>query len=77
MKISKRLGVRLSFLALFLLPLLCGCTVVSANRVFPKLTWYWTVDAKLQRESDASEAAGLERWKAQNAQTNTVLFPDK
>jgi len=28
-----------------------GCTVVSANRVFPKLDWYWSRDAKMQRES--------------------------
>ncbi len=28
-----------------------GCTVVSANRVFPKLDWYWSADAKQQRES--------------------------
>jgi hypothetical protein len=35
------------------LALLCGCTVVSADRVFPKFTWYWTKDAQRQRESDA------------------------
>lgn len=40
-------------LALLALGLLCGCTVVSADRVFPKLTWYWTKDAQRQRESDA------------------------
>jgi len=30
---------------------LSGCTVVSANRVFPKLDWYWSADAKEQRRS--------------------------
>ena len=62
--------------AICLLPFLCGCTVVSANRVFPKLTWYWTRDAKLQRESDAAEEAGAERYRLTTL-TNTVLFPDK
>lgn len=28
---------------------LCGCTMVSNNRVFPKLTWYWSKEAKQQR----------------------------
>ena len=59
--------------AICLLPLLCGCTVVSANRVFPKLTWYWTRDAKLQRESDAAEVSAAASYNL----TNTVLFPDK
>ncbi len=27
-----------------------GCTVVSANRTFPKLSWYWSDDAKMQRQ---------------------------
>lgn len=35
-------------LALCLL-LLSGCTVVSSNRVFPKLALYWSDDAKLER----------------------------
>ncbi len=30
-----------------------GCTVVTANRVFPKLDWCWGRDAKIQRESEA------------------------
>lgn len=29
-----------------------GCTVVSNNRVFPKLGWYWSYDAQEQRESN-------------------------
>jgi hypothetical protein len=29
-----------------------GCTVVSADRVFPKLTWAWSAEAVRQRESD-------------------------
>ena len=34
---------------------LSGCAVVSANRVFPKLTWYWSDDAKMQRAENAAE----------------------
>jgi hypothetical protein len=33
--------------------LICGCTVVSTDRVFPKLTWYWTKEAQRQHEYDA------------------------
>jgi len=40
------------FLALGLL-LLAGCTVVSANRTFPKLAWYWSADAREQRHEKA------------------------
>src|SRR6266478_2820791 len=29
--------------------LIAGCTVISANRTFPKLAWYWSADAKAQR----------------------------
>ena len=29
--------------------LLNGCAVVSYNRSFPKLTWYWSKDAQEQR----------------------------
>src|SRR6266478_1094394 len=36
-------------LLLLLLLLIPGCTVVSANRTFPKLDWYWSADAKAQR----------------------------
>lgn len=32
-----------------------GCAVVSANRVFPKLTWYWSADAREQRQETAPE----------------------
>lgn len=36
--------------------LFSGCTVVSANRVFPKLAWYWSADAKMQRAENQWEA---------------------
>jgi hypothetical protein len=29
-----------------------GCTVISQDRVFPKLSWYWTKDAQRQREEN-------------------------
>jgi hypothetical protein len=40
--------LRTLFLSLLLLQ--TGCTVVSQNRVFPKLSWYWSDDAKAERE---------------------------
>lgn len=36
--------------------MLAGCTVVSSNRVFPKLAWSWSADAKEQR-TERREAA--------------------
>lgn len=33
---------------LLLVPLV-GCTVVSQNKAFPSLHWYWSKDAKLER----------------------------
>lgn len=36
---------------------LTGCTVISNNRVFPKLAPFWTAEAKAQRESNAREKA--------------------
>ena len=29
-----------------------SCSIVSENRVFPKLTWYWSEDAKNQRDDN-------------------------
>ena len=34
-----------------------GCSVISYNRVFPKLDWYWSHDAQVQREEKAQEKA--------------------
>ncbi len=42
-------------LAVSISTLFCGCTVVSQNRVFPKLTWYWSDDAKAERAYGAQE----------------------
>lgn len=43
---------KLILLAVMAGAVLCaGCAVVSQNRVFPKLTWYWSADAKAQRDS--------------------------
>lgn len=44
-------------LAILSLLLLAGCTVVSIDRVFPKVTWYWTKDAKYQRQSERQHKA--------------------
>lgn len=46
--------MRKLLILLFLLSL-TGCTVVTANRVFPKLSWYWSDDAKQQREYNKIE----------------------
>jgi hypothetical protein len=34
------------------LKMLTGCAMVPCNRVFPKLDWYWSADAKACREYD-------------------------
>lgn len=47
-------------LAILLIGLVCvtsGCTVCSANRVFPKVTWAWTKEAKMERESRKADKA--------------------
>lgn len=47
--------------------MLGGCTVVSCDRVFPKLSWYWSAEAKRQRQSDADERAFHEASKTNQA----------
>jgi len=53
-------------IALFVIGAACilasGCSVVSANRVFPKLAWYWSSDAKAQREYDRQHAAEVKAY---------------
>ena len=44
-----------------------GCAVVSANRVFPKLTWYWSWEAKAQREERKKEQ------ERRQAETNAIV----
>jgi hypothetical protein len=64
-------------LSLFML----GCTMVSQNRVFPKLVWYWSDEAKAQRAAHNQEeeqartnhAGVYQNFKAY--QTNVVLKP--
>lgn len=34
-----------------------GCTVCSANRVFPKLAWRWSHDGQLERDARKSDKA--------------------
>lgn len=48
-----------------LLLLVAGCTVVSANRVFPKVSFYWSEDAELERmyrRQHAAYEAGNTNW---------------
>ena len=59
-----------TILLLMLLGLCGGCTVVSANRTFPKLDWYWSKDAQEQRRENAQEKADNAKWQA--AQTNAI-----
>lgn len=40
---------------LFAVALLNGCTVISNDRVFPKLAPFWTAEAKAQRESNVRQ----------------------
>jgi hypothetical protein len=48
---------------LFAAGLFQGCAV-SNHGVFPKLVWYWSVDAQLQRQYDAESA---EKQKSRDA----------
>lgn len=43
-------------IALAIVVLLTGCSVVSYNRVFPKLTWYWQWEAVAERTSNKESA---------------------
>ncbi len=47
---------------------ICSCSVVSANRTFPKLAWYWSWEAKAERQ----ERATLKEWQENYARTNTT-----
>ena len=56
----KKVFAAYAVMALFtvlLMGLEAGCTVCSRNRVFPKVTWYWTRDAQEERAARASEKA--------------------
>lgn len=52
---ASRTKVKLLGAALLAATIFSSCTVVSANRVFPKLDWYWSADAKEQRRERAIE----------------------
>jgi hypothetical protein len=60
--------------ALFILGACCivasGCTVVSENRVFPKLSWYWSDDAKTQRDYNRKHEADVKAYKESLSKTN-------
>lgn len=51
-----------------------GCTVVSANRVFPKLAWYWSDDAKMQRAYDKEDKASTKAYQ-DSLKTNNITNP--
>ncbi len=63
--IPKHMRITL-FIVGCVLMLMSGCTVVSANRVFPKVTWYWSADAKEQRAERAQDKQYQEAWEATN-----------
>jgi glutamate dehydrogenase/leucine dehydrogenase len=45
-------------LAVLIIPailMLSGCVIVSKNRVFPKVDWYWSKDAINQRQDIIAE----------------------
>jgi hypothetical protein len=45
--------------------LLSGCTMVSSNRVFPKMAFYWSKDAELEhmyRRQHRAWEAGDTNW---------------
>lgn len=43
-----------------------GCTVVCQNRVFPKLAWYWSADAKAERAYSRAERNAVENYNRTN-----------
>lgn len=45
---------------------LTGCSVISYNRTFPKLAWYWSADAKQQRADKATEKTAQQAWDSEN-----------
>lgn len=53
---------RLTILVVPLL-VLCGCTVISYGRAFPKLTWAWTDQAKEQRRQNREHEASVQAYK--------------
>ena len=61
MKILKSILIVISCIAL------CSCTVVTYNRSFPSLSWYWSNAAKEQRAEKQQE----KQW--ENSQkTNSI-----
>jgi hypothetical protein len=60
-------------ITLFILGLFCllasGCQVISDNRVFPKLTWYWTREARDQRQSNREHEKAVREYQ-QSLKTN-------
>lgn len=55
--------------SILLLTVLCGCAI-SNHGVFPKLVWYWSVDAQLQREYDAHEKVLRQEYARTNRMEN-------
>ncbi|MDE2100610.1 MAG: hypothetical protein KGL39_25425 [Patescibacteria group bacterium] len=52
------------FICGLLMILASGCTIISYDRAFPKLTWYWSKEACEQRADFKQE----KQW--ENSQTN-------
>ena len=50
---------------------LCGCTMITNDRVFPKLTWYWTDEAKQQRQSNKEHATEMKAYKESQQKKET------
>lgn len=63
----KRIAFLIGMTCLFL----SGCSVVVQNRVFPKLDWYWSKDAQMERDYTRQEKA--DRIKYQESLTKTNL----
>ncbi len=40
-----------------------ACTIVSEDRVFPKIAPFWSRDAKCQRQSNREEKLRMEKFK--------------
>lgn len=49
-------------IAILALALCAGCSIVSYDRVFPKLTWYWSAEAKYQRAENILDKSKVYLW---------------
>jgi hypothetical protein len=62
--------VKKGFLIALGLGLLNGCSVISYDRVFPKVTWAWTYEAKEQRRQNREHEEGEKAYRDREQKIN-------